>query len=46
MLFLQEAILAKFGFLPCVLEKKYSVGKDVSGSFIFKKKISNTIDLL
>jgi len=35
MLFLQEAILAKFGFLPCVLEKKYSVGKDVSCYIIF-----------
>ncbi|KAH8303794.1 hypothetical protein KR018_006009 [Drosophila ironensis] len=29
MLFLQEAILSKFGFLPCVLEKKYGVGKDL-----------------
>ncbi|OIC85936.1 hypothetical protein A7M48_20685 [Acinetobacter baumannii] len=30
MLFFQEAILGKFGFLPCDLAKKYSVGKDVS----------------
>ncbi|XP_023034077.1 GATOR complex protein Iml1 isoform X3 [Drosophila willistoni] len=28
MLFLQESILSKFGFLPCVLEKKFSLNKD------------------
>lgn len=30
MLLLQEAILARFGFLPCVIEKKFSFNKDVS----------------
>lgn len=30
MLFLQEAILARFGFLPCVLEEKSNQKKDVS----------------
>ncbi|XP_036220149.1 GATOR complex protein Iml1 isoform X2 [Bactrocera oleae] len=29
MLLFQEAILARFGFLPCVIEKKYSFNKDV-----------------
>ncbi|XP_053952512.1 GATOR complex protein Iml1 isoform X2 [Anastrepha ludens] len=29
MLLFQEAILARFGFLPCVIEKKFSFNKDV-----------------
>ncbi|XP_020718140.1 GATOR complex protein DEPDC5 isoform X3 [Ceratitis capitata] len=29
MLLFQEAILARFGFLPCVIEKKFSFNKDI-----------------
>lgn len=40
MLFLQEAILARFGFLPCVLEEKFNQKKDVSSSiYDFKSTI-------
>ncbi|XP_052847204.1 GATOR complex protein Iml1 isoform X9 [Drosophila gunungcola] len=46
MLFLQEAILAKFGFLPCVLEKKYSVGKDLPKEYQYVHCTGNMFALI
>ncbi|SPP84863.1 GATOR complex protein Iml1 isoform X1 [Drosophila guanche] len=46
MLFLQEAILAKFGFLPCVLEKKYSIGKDLPKEYQYVHCTGNMFALI
>ncbi|XP_039486619.1 GATOR complex protein Iml1 isoform X7 [Drosophila santomea] len=46
MLFLQEAILGKFGFLPCVLEKKYSVGKDLPKEYQYVHCTGNMFALI
>ncbi|XP_017059638.1 GATOR complex protein Iml1 isoform X6 [Drosophila ficusphila] len=46
MLFLQEAILGKFGFLPCVLEKKYSIGKDLPKEYQYVHRTGNMFALI
>ncbi|KMY96847.1 GATOR complex protein Iml1 isoform X5 [Drosophila simulans] len=46
MLFFQEAILGKFGFLPCVLEKKYSVGKDLPKEYQYVHCTGNMFALI
>ncbi|XP_017098288.2 GATOR complex protein Iml1 isoform X1 [Drosophila bipectinata] len=46
MLFLQEAILSKFGFLPCVLEKKYTVGKDLPKEYQYVHCTGNMFALI
>ncbi|KPU77711.1 uncharacterized protein Dana_GF25030, isoform E [Drosophila ananassae] len=46
MLFLQEAILSKFGFLPCVLEKKFSVGKDLPKEYQYVHCTGNMFALI
>ncbi|EDW50059.1 GM14207 [Drosophila sechellia] len=46
MLFFQEAILGKFGFLPCVLEKKYSGGKDLPKEYQYVHCTGNMFALI
>ncbi|KAH8232733.1 hypothetical protein KR038_002054 [Drosophila bunnanda] len=46
MLFLQEAILTKFGFLPCVLEKKCSIGKDLPKEYQYVHCTGNMFALI
>ncbi|XP_017028723.1 GATOR complex protein Iml1 isoform X5 [Drosophila kikkawai] len=46
MLFLQEAILTKFGFLPCVLEKKFSIGKDLPKEYQYVHCTGNMFALI
>lgn len=43
MLLFQESILARFGFLPCVVEKKFSFNKDVSKNKFCLNNIFNYI---
>ncbi|KQS43080.1 GATOR complex protein DEPDC5 isoform X4 [Drosophila erecta] len=46
MLFFQEAILGKFGFLPCVLEKQYNVGKDLPKEYQYVHCTGNMFALI
>ncbi|XP_030380275.1 GATOR complex protein Iml1 isoform X3 [Scaptodrosophila lebanonensis] len=46
MLFLQEAILTKFGFLPCVLDKKFSFNKDLPKEYQYVHCTGNMFALI
>ncbi|XP_023160418.2 GATOR complex protein Iml1 isoform X6 [Drosophila hydei] len=46
MLFLQEAILARFGFLPCVLEEKFNQKKDLPKEYQYVHCTGNMFALI
>ncbi|EDW68837.2 GATOR complex protein Iml1 isoform X3 [Drosophila virilis] len=46
MLFLQEAILARFGFMPCVLEEKFTQKKDLPKEYQYVHCTGNMFALI
>ncbi|XP_032596837.1 GATOR complex protein Iml1 isoform X4 [Drosophila grimshawi] len=46
MLFLQETILARFGFMPCVLEEKFTLNKDMPKEYQYVHCTGNMFALI